>query len=99
MTKYLSLNDCVWAELTELGWKRIRQYYDRVFSISPKHDSKMIQDAVQIHMDNTNELFVDGEVRKLTLFQLHQLMNIFGDVVTPGGDDFIVNNKIYLTLE
>ena len=96
--KYLNLNDCVWVELNDYGWKQIEKYYSKLFECVPDKD-KHIKDSVQILKSNTSELFIDGEKRKLTLFQIHSLMNIFGEIAFVGGENFIIDNKIYLTLE
>ena len=97
ITGKMNLNDTVLVELNERGWDYIFEHYKKLFDgVCIESVDKMAMEYVVMHKNHTQEYIVDGEPRQLNYFQLHELMNIFGDKCYCGAENFIVGNTVYL---
>lgn len=100
MEARLNLNDTIWVELNENGWKLLEEHYKELFSVPVGADTKeQIEKSVNLHKSRTNSIYIDGQVREITEFILHEFINIFGKDIHIGADPCIVGNKIYLTID
>lgn len=95
MEARLNLNDTIWVELNENGWKLLEEYYKDLFCVYTK---EQIEKSVNLHKSKTNSIYIDGQVREITEFMLHEFINIFGKNIYVGAEPCIVSNKIYLTI-
>ncbi len=97
----INLNDDVWAELNENGWKHLESYYEKLFwnSYGFAKSAFSVSDYVDMHKKATAPHVVDGVERMLTRFHLHDFMLKFGDKCYVGTDNFVVENNVYFDLE
>lgn len=99
MVTRININDTIYAELNDRGWDILTDYHVKLFSDIPSNYPKpKVDEYVENYKSRTKEHLVDGEFRKLTEFQLHDFMNIFGSQSYVGSDTFVINNNIYLTI-
>ena len=93
MKTTLNINDTIWIEINDFWWKVVEQHYRDFFN-----NDKDVSDYIKWLKHRTKEYDIDGEKRNLTELQIHEFMNLFGENAYCGGDQFIVNNKIYLSV-
>ncbi len=93
--KAININEDIWVELNELGWKYMKVYFEDLFLI----DSRVnINEYINLYKKETRYHDINGEHKKLTKFMLHDFMHIFGKHLYVGCDQFIVENMIYMDL-
>ena len=95
--KKINLNDYVYVELTDYGWKTLTCYYEKLFNEGyafVKQPYK-IEDYVNTYKRETALYTIDGVERALTGFQLNDFMQKFGDRCYLGGENIIVGNDVY----
>ena len=98
----INLNDCVWVELTDYGWKVIRDYYIDLFKNVPNFDMKKIDEYVEMYVKHTKRYWlgnIGGEMVKLTEFQLHDMMHMLGPKMYMGNTNCINKNTLYFTID
>lgn len=97
----INLNDYVWVELNENGWKHLESYYKKLFSgvYAFAKGTYSVQDYVEEYKKETEQYVIDGVERMLTRFQLYDFMNHFGDKMYMGADNVVACNNLYFDLE
>jgi hypothetical protein len=97
----ININEYVWAELTEYGWQSLASYYEKLFSgcYPFAKGSCSVEDCVDLYKKETISHTIDGVERMLTRFQLHDFMCTFGDKITFGSKNVIVDNNLFYGLE
>ena len=89
----MNINNSIWVEINEFGWKHMEAFFKKSLM---RED---VEEFIKLFKDRTKEYNIDGNKVLLTEMQLHELMNIFGELAYCGGEQFIVDNKIYLSVD
>jgi hypothetical protein len=94
----INLNRSVYTEVTERGWQSMRNYYNNIFQglidVEPYIEMKKRND--------TEEYVIGGEKKMLTKFQIHELMQVFGDsdnFYNDGREPWVKGLKLYFNLK
>lgn len=93
----VNLNDYVWAELTEYGWKCLEYYYEK--TLYPFAEGFKPGDYLATHKKNTALHTIDGVERALTRFQWHEFMLLLGSTMYVGNTNVVEGNNLYFNLE
>ena len=93
----INLNYSVYVEVTERGWQSMRDYYNSIFQ------GRMdVEPYIEMKKNDTEEYVIGGEKKMLTQFQIHELMQVFGDsdnFCNDGRELWAKELKLYFNLE
>ena len=101
MLSIVNLNEYVWVEINKHGWEVIEEFYKKLYTL-PGIDNDVerhARESMAIHKNYTRPHDIDGKKIELTMMQLHEFMNLFGEKMYCGADQVIVDNKLYFNVD